>query len=453
MSKKSQQVEAFWASSKNSNDLISQAQQFLCTLETTNKTMISYYHHLRYFIQWCHEQQIHFPNEITTSQLQNYQAKVKTLKSSKSPHKPLSKDAKTRRIIHVKRFLKYLAKNNLATATFPEELTDEQKFWQEHHPNDLVSLAKKYLATITYSPVYIKGKRHYLRYFIQWCHKQSITHPSQVTAKHIDNYQTHTSYIKSHKNNETISFAEQKSRLMTVKKYFQWLKKRNYTTETIEIDYPKQQKKLPKRVLTHEEVKCILEQPDISNPQGIRDKAILETLYSTGIRRSELVNLDINDINFDRRSVHIRKGKNNKDRIIPIGKKAINAVAIYLAESRETYTPDAKEQALFLHKSGKRFPAKRLNEVVTKHIRDSGIASEGSCHLLRHAMAVALLNNGCEIRYIQELLGHAQLETTQIYTKVSINKLKQIHKQTHPAKMHPEKTLDILEELENNSPL
>jgi integrase/recombinase XerD len=164
----------------------------------------------------------------------------------------------------------------------------------------------------------------------------------------------------------------------------------------------------------------------------VRDRAIVETLYSTGMRRGELSGLDLYDVDFDRGWVTIRQGKGAKDRVVPIGSRALAWIRKYLDEIRPELVLRADEPVLFLSTTGERIPATSLTLLVRRLFVAAGVTKKGSCHLFRHAMATLMLERGADIRYIQEILGHSTLETTQAYTKVSIQKLKEIHEATHP---------------------
>jgi integrase/recombinase XerD len=167
---------------------------------------------------------------------------------------------------------------------------------------------------------------------------------------------------------------------------------------------------------------------------GVRDRAILETFYSTGIRRKELASLSIYDLDAARATLMVREGKHRKERVLPIGQRAQVWVQKYLTDVRPEIAMEPDEGFLFLTVDGLPFRLlKLLSGIVHKCLEAAQIGKKGGCHLFRHTMATSMLENGADIRYIQEMLGHANLETTSIYTHVSIGKLQQIHHATHPA--------------------
>lgn len=161
---------------------------------------------------------------------------------------------------------------------------------------------------------------------------------------------------------------------------------------------------------------------------------MLETLYSTGMRRLELIGLHCHDLDAERGTVMIRQGKGRKDRMIPIGERALAWIEKYRNDVRPELALGVDAGTLFLSNLGEAFTPNRLTQLVRDYVDAAKINKRGSCHLFRHTMATLMLENGADIRYIQAMLGHAKLDTTQIYTQVSIRALKAIHTATHPGK-------------------
>jgi integrase/recombinase XerD len=160
---------------------------------------------------------------------------------------------------------------------------------------------------------------------------------------------------------------------------------------------------------------------------------MVETLYSTGMRRSELARLDMGDLNQEKHTLYVRKGKGRKDRVVPVGERALQWLARYLDDVRPRLELAVSERALFLTSYGEAFNPDVISRMVTKFIKKAEIGRTGSCHLIRHTCATHMLEGGADIRFIQQLLGHEKLETTAIYTEVSIEQLKAVHARTHPA--------------------
>lgn len=187
---------------------------------------------------------------------------------------------------------------------------------------------------------------------------------------------------------------------------------------------PKLDKPLPK-FLTENEMEVFVEAPDLKTVAGKRDRAILETLYSTGIRVSELVGMNIMDVDLIGNVAKV-SGKGKKERLVPIGNKAVSAIKDYLEHRADT------PQALFLNKNGTRLTTRGVFNITDKYIKIACSNKEISPHVLRHSFATHLLNRGADLRSVQELLGHINLSTTQIYTHVSTEKLKKVYDKAHP---------------------
>jgi len=177
----------------------------------------------------------------------------------------------------------------------------------------------------------------------------------------------------------------------------------------------------------------VLACPDVRRRLGLRDRAILETFYSTGIRRLELIRLRLSDLESERGVVLIREGKGRRDRVVPIGARALKWIGKYLEVARPRWATPTDSGCLFLTQRGNRIRENRLSEMIRGYIRAAGLGKEGSCHVFRHTMATLLLENGADIRVVQEILGHASLATTALYTHVAISRIKQVHSATHPA--------------------
>lgn len=202
-----------------------------------------------------------------------------------------------------------------------------------------------------------------------------------------------------------------------------------------ELELPREEKRLPQEPLSIRQVEAVLSVPNISDPLGVRDRAIFEVFYSTGIRRAELTRLNIEDLNVDRRTLQVRQGKGKKDRVVPVGERALNWLDRYLEDVRPELVVRSAQRALFLSSFGEPFNPDSVSQMVGRCIEKAEIGRKGSCHLFRHSCATHMLENGADIRFIQQLLGHAKLDTTQVYTEVSIKQLQEVHARTHPAKI------------------
>lgn len=281
----------------------------------------------------------------------------------------------------------------------------------------------------------IKRRNMALKKFIHWCSERDLQQPQEITKPILERYQRHLYYYRKD-NGQPLTFGSQHALLSPIKSFFKWLTQQNYLlyNPASELELPKKPRRLPKTILHIDDVLHIIDQANIKTDEGIRDRAIMEVLYSTGIRRAEVTNLTLYDIDVRRKTLMVREGKYQKDRLLPIGERALNWVEQYRIDVRSDYVSGHDNGILFLTDDGQKFKRGTLSNRIKRYIVKAGIDVQGSCHLFRHAMATHMLENGADIRYIQAMLGHADLSTTQIYTQVSIEKLKQIHAATHPAK-------------------
>ena len=229
-----------------------------------------------------------------------------------------------------------------------------------------------------------------------------------------------------------------------MRQLFKWLTRENHLlyNPASELVIIQNRTTLPV-VLSIEEVERLMQQPDLRTLPGLRDRAILECLYSTGVRRSELCALTLGDLSLSRATLLVRQGKGNKDRLLPVGERAVYWIARYLDTVRPELLLDIKQQTLFLSDYGEPFRDTKLGYRVKRMMKHAGIDAPGSCLLLSHACATHMLENGAELRYLQAMLGHADLRSTQLYTHVSIRKLTEIHALTHPAKLTGREPIDL----------
>lgn len=284
-----------------------------------------------------------------------------------------------------------------------------------------------------YSSRTVENRESYLGFFIAWCEARSIGRPQEVTKPILERYQRHLFHLRK-PNGKSLSFGSQYARLVPVRAFFKWLTRQNVLlwNPASELELPRLERRLPKHVLTVAEAEQVLEQPDVNDSIGLRDRAILEVLYSTGIRRMEVLNLSIYDLDTERGTLMVRQGKGKKDRMVPIGERAIAWLERYLADARPGLVVPPDDGTLFLGATGEELSPNRLSQLVRGYVNAADTGKRGACHLFRHTMATLMLENGADVRYIQEMLGHAELSTTQIYTQVSIRRLKQVHTLTHP---------------------
>ena len=199
---------------------------------------------------------------------------------------------------------------------------------------------------------------------------------------------------------------------------------------TASLSAPRRSRKLP-QVLTRGEVERLLSQPRGGDPQALRDRALLELMYASGLRASEAIGLDVTDIDLDERMLRAR-GKGSKERIVPVGQAALKAVRAYLERGRAALVKDRSETHLFVNFRGGQLTRQGLYKIVRRHALTAGLADRMSPHTLRHTFATHLLAGGCDLRSVQEMLGHADVATTQLYTHLSSERLKDVYFKAHP---------------------
>ena len=270
--------------------------------------------------------------------------------------------------------------------------------------------------------------------FAGWLAEQSITQPAQVTTPLLEQYQSWLHHYKK-ADGTPRTILGQYQRVHAVRYLFRFLAKsgRLQINVAANLELPRRQKPLPKAVLSQDEVELLIAQPDLSTVTGVRDRAILEILFATGIRRSELARLRIADVDVHTKTLTVRQGKGGKDRMIPISERAIGWMQRYISAVRWRFTCEPDDGVVFLTRFGHPVGLKYLSEMVAQHLARAGINKAGGCHLLRHATATFMLESGADIRFIQEMLGHANIETTQRYARVSITSLRGVYERTHPS--------------------
>jgi integrase/recombinase XerD len=291
----------------------------------------------------------------------------------------------------------------------------------------------RHLAVKGFTENTLKVRRVHIEMFLAWCTERGLAEPVEITRPVLERYQRHLFHHRK-KNGEPLTFSSQHARLAPLKVWFKWMTRQNYILHNpaSEIELPRLGFQLPS-VLSQDEVELVLQQPNVADLIGVRDRAMLETLYSTGMRRMELLKLKLYDVDRRRGVVTIREGKGKKDRVIPIGERALAWVDKYLNEVRPVIVVEPDDGIVFLTSMGEPFTPNYLSWLASQYVEAARIGKSGACHLLRHTMATLMLEGGADIRFIQEMLGHARLDTTQIYTHVAIRKLKKIHEATHPA--------------------
>jgi integrase/recombinase XerD len=283
---------------------------------------------------------------------------------------------------------------------------------------------------------------HNVKLFLDFLTELRIQTITEVDRRVILDYQARV-YLQTFKG-KSISPATQRARLTGVKAFYQYLLKTGqaFYDPTADLELPKRPDQLPKGILSKKEIGELLSKPNLETSLGLRDRAILEVFYSTGIRVSELCNLTMNDLDLSAGELRVNRGKNAKDRIVPLGEMACDFLNIYLHEARlKLAAPD--QPILFVSKNGRKFHPTTLSHLITNCGKKAGLKKEISPHSIRHTCATHLLKGKADIRQIQRLLGHTSIASTQIYTRVEITDLKQVLKRCHPREKKEIETNDF----------
>lgn len=309
--------------------------------------------------------------------------------------------------------------------------------WDKLEKGTLEWRGKEYMEDLqkrNYALPTILDRIRNIGYLIEWLQERELTLPEEITPAILEQYQSHLYRYRSIKG-RPLSVRSQYGRLSSIRFFFSWLTKKNFCLfdPAHGLELPRLPKTLPGDVLNPEEVDAILNQPDTDTPFGFRDRCILEMFYATGIRRLEMSRLKIHDIDYHKQTVFVRQGKGKKDRIIPASKRALQWLSNYVSKIRPLLSEDDNETGLFLNYQGEPLHHDKYTQIVKGYIRQAGIHKDGACHLFRHSCATLMLDNGADIRHVQEMLGHASIGSTQIYTRVSITKLQEVYNKTHPA--------------------
>ena len=303
-------------------------------------------------------------------------------------------------------------------------------------PAGMAALTRDFLEWMrsrNYSEATVVNRTAYLRRFAAWCADRGVTQPREVTRPILERYQRYL-YHYRRPSGEPISFRSQAVQITAVRTFFRYLTRANHVlyNPSSDLELPRVERRLPRAILTISEVERVLAQPDLKDAYGLRDRAILEVLYSSGLRRKEIVGLSLYDLDHERGTLMVRQGKGKKDRMVPIGARALAWVEKYLAEVRPSLVVEPDHGYVFLTMYGDPLSVSWLTDRVREYVEESGVGKKGSCHLFRHTMATLMLEGGADLRFIQEMLGHADPKTTQVYTLVSIKKLQAVHAATHP---------------------
>lgn len=277
-------------------------------------------------------------------------------------------------------------------------------------------------------------KENLLNMFLNWGATQHVTKVTDLSIDVLEEYRRHL-YRHRKSDGQPLQLSTQRMRLMAITGFLKFLDYYDVLATDFykKFTLPRVPRRLPKQIPEFEEIELILRQTEVAGALRLRDRTILELLYASGIRRCEAVKLDTLDIDFNHSTLTIRKGKGSLDRVVPIAERTQKWLKRYLKELRPKLSSISSGEALFLDIHGGRLKDSALTELVGNYVLRSGVVKQGACHLFRHTSATHMMRNGADIRYIQEFLGHQDINSTMIYTHVTINDLSEAYSECHPA--------------------
>jgi integrase/recombinase XerD len=299
---------------------------------------------------------------------------------------------------------------------------------------DLIQRHAEWLQARGYAATTVGARVRQLDHFRRWCEHSAPRELAEYSLLTLEDYRLEL-HRRRKVDGEPLGWGSKVQMLLAIRGFFRWLTlmKRIPSNPAADVGLPRQPVRLPRAVLSVEEVERVLAQPDLGRREGLRDRVIMETLYSTGIRRAECAHLHLRDLELGRGILLVREGKGGRDRYVPVGERASRWIERYLREVRPLQVRSPDDGRVFRSRRRNPLGPKRIGDLTHRHVLRAGLSKLGSCHLLRHSMATHLLEGGADIRYIQEILGHAQLSTTAIYARVSILHLREVHRRCHPA--------------------
>jgi integrase/recombinase XerD len=297
----------------------------------------------------------------------------------------------------------------------------------------LIERYRQELEILNFSPRTIVGRVLHLRRFAKFLGEQNITEVATITSGTLADHQRDLFYLPTSRGSAR-SVSYQNQAMHALRSFFRFLKIEGYVAQDVAGALPlaRTPHTLPRTILTPEEARKVIETPDTGCLLGYRDRTILETLYATGIRKSELMNLTVNDVNLEETVLRINGGKFNKDRVVPLTRLACSFLETYLKAIRPALLQGRGSDRVFISQRAAPLSKNALGELVEKYARQAGLSKHVTCHIWRHSCATHLVKNKANLRHVQELLGHRDLSTTERYLHLTITDLKEAHRQCHP---------------------
>ena len=290
-----------------------------------------------------------------------------------------------------------------------------------------------YLKILNFSQLTIRHYAHSLKQFEKFIIPYNLTSLTELSTEQLKAYQKHLCF-RQNRYQQTDSVEAQNRYLTQVKKFFDFLKEARLLSynPAEKIRLAKEPQRLPKPALSYQEMEELLSQPDITTILGYRDRTILEVLYSSGIRRSELSRLKIQDADYKQGVLRINRGKGNKDRVTPLGKIACTYIENYLKGVRPFFQEARESEALFMSVRGEALGVQGIDKLISKYAKQARLNKEITAHTFRRSCATGMIRNKANVMHVKELLGHSSLDTVQVYCDLTITDLKEAHQQCHP---------------------
>ncbi len=297
---------------------------------------------------------------------------------------------------------------------------------------EAVILYLRHLQALGRSDHTIRQTKHSLKAFTRFLKQEKAETIEEITQEIMEDYQQELAFHITPKGTP-LELSSQALILGKIKGFIRFLNKKDYLIDdpSRKIKLPKTPKRLPKAMLTPEDIKRMLSAPDTRTNMGYRDRVMFEILYDTAIRRAELGNIKLADLDLKNGYIHI-KGKGNKERVVPVSARVCAMIRSYILSVRPSFLHGKRNDYLFLSIRARKMDDRTILDIVKRHAKRIGLETNVTTHTFRHACATHTLKNGAPIRHLQELLGHDSLESTQIYTRVTITDLKKVHAKYHP---------------------
>ncbi|MDC0601880.1 tyrosine-type recombinase/integrase [Aliiglaciecola sp.] len=304
----------------------------------------------------------------------------------------------------------------------------------EHNFFSFFNIYEKHCLAEGQSPRTVKTKLSNLKMFVKWCIANNIDEIREVTKSIVEQYKADLAETVNPRNNQPLRKNTKRRRVTDVRTFFKELTYLDYfeVNPLENLRLPKPQRTLPTAFLTFEDIEQVFQATVPYGDTGKRDRAILETFYSTGARRMEVANLDVMDVNFKQKQIFVT-GKGDKERFIPIADRACDWIKHYVNHVRPKLVDKKSGFTLFLDNRGMKYRETQMSDLAKKYILKAGFDVNAACNVFRHSAATHMLENGADIREIQQYLGHSDLSTTQVYTHVTNVQLKKTYQKSHPA--------------------